>query len=233
MKKVLILSSFVVLLFFSCKKDEIEVVDNSGTYTFQKVEIGSIKLYSKSGEIKDLKTIIMFLNVHDSSNLWFIQKLDSNITLGTVPKITIKQNNQVKLSSEWGDTATYIIKDYNGIQCFESIDTTSYYFQGGSSYVTSKQTSMFLYKPIYSETIYFPGAHQIKTKSCKYLFLSKNKIAYPILTYFYFWSTPQNERHGYNCVSGLNNVFNEEYIKVLNSTDTIAVQQRNYIFMKQ
>ena len=72
MKKVLILSSFVVLLFFSCKKDEIEVVDNSGTYTFQKVEIGSIKLYSKSGEIKDLKTIIMFLNVHDSSNLWFI-----------------------------------------------------------------------------------------------------------------------------------------------------------------
>jgi hypothetical protein len=206
------------------------------------VEIGTIKLYSKSGEIKDPNTINKFINVHDSSLHYFAQNSDWNNDFKNNGKIIILPTNEVKLLN-LGDSAIYNLKNYNQIQYLESKDTTKYTIQ--KYYSSNKDLpskpfyeKMLTYNPLYSDTTLLPSSAviylAIRFKECKYIMLSKNSIKYPLLTYHYFQSFHYGEYYSYNSNAGknINNVFNEATIKELNETDTIAIQQINLIFSK-
>lgn len=225
---------YITLLLISCKHEE--VVDITGTYTSQNVEIGTIKLYSKSGEIKDPNTINKFINVHDSSLHYFAQNSDWNNDFKNNGKIIILPTNEVKLLN-FGDSAIYNLKNYNQIQYLESKDTTKYSLKKYFSFNEDLHSKpfyerMLMYNPIYSDTVVLPSTSAIylaiRLKECKYIILSKNNIKYPLLTYHYFQSRHYSSRAEKN----INNVFNEATIKELNETDTIAIQQINLIFSK-
>jgi len=227
MKKVLTL--FCIIFFLISCKEESE--DNTGTYVSQNIEIGTIKLYSKSGEIKDSKTIYNYINTHDKERHFFIQNVDSTINVKNLCAIEILPKNVAKLIN-FRDSTIYTIKNQNQILYLESKDTS----YDRHDEITPFYAKMFMYNPLYSKTSYTPysnGYNQItKFRNCKYLFLSKNRITYPLLTYNYFQSYQDGLSYRSETCSNINNIFNEESTKLLNATDTIAIQQINLILTK-
>ena len=223
MKKLLTLFCIIFLLI-SCKE---EIEDNSGTYISNNIEIGDIKLYSKSGEIKDSKTINNFIKAHDGIH-YFIQNPDSAIDIKNRYKIVILPINQAKLINS-GDTTNYSIISKNQVLYLETKDTMQY----GNQATTLFYQKMLMYNPIYSEIFDVPSPPYefnsiTKFKPCIYIILSENVITYPLLTYHYFQSYQDGASYSSLTRRNINNIFNEESTKLLNETDTIAIQQ-NYL----
>lgn len=223
--KILLKLFCIVFLLISCK-DEIEI--NTGTYVSENIEIGTIKLYTKSGEIKDSKTISNFVKVHDKIPHFFIQNPDSNINVKDLFRIVILPANQA-LFIYSNDSTIYDIKSQNQILYLESKDTTIYRSDVSSPFYEK----MLKYSPFYSETLEVPHSSYVhvsytKLKPCLYVTLSKNTITFPLLTYHYFQSIPDGTSYNSLARRDLNNIFNEKSTNLLNVTDTIAVQQ-NYL----
>ena len=223
MKKLLTLFCIIFLLI-SCKE---EIEDNSGTYISNNIEIGDIKLYSKYGEIQDSKTINNFIKAHDELH-YFIQNSDSAIEIKNPYKIVILPTNQAKLIN-WGDTTNYSIIRKNQVLYLETKDTMQY----GNQVTTPFYQKMLMYSPIYSEIIDVPSPPYefnsiTRFNPCIYIFLSENVITYPLLTYLYFQFYQDGASYSSLTYRNINNIFNKESTKLLNETDTIAIQQ-NYL----
>lgn len=222
----IILKLLLVALFLTSCEDDFE--NKYGRYYGDRAEIGKIRLFTKEGEIIEQTTISSFLKRHEKHHS-FIQNLDSIIDKLELGEILYNSSTEAVFNHS-EQSFSYDVINKNQILYLESSDTILTPINFDNPF----RKKMFLYRPIYSDTILPPttinAPKYLKYKPCVYLTISSNTIKYPIMSFFIFNSSQYSTN--YTFTGGINNIFNEESISFLENIDTIAIQENKYLYVK-
>jgi hypothetical protein len=162
-----------------------------------------------------------FLKRHEKHHS-FIQNLDSIIDKQDLGEILYNSSTEVVFNHS-GQPFSYNVINKNQVLSLESSDTIF----APINFDTPFRRRMFLYKPIYSDTILPPttinAPKYLKYKPCVYLTISSSTITHPLMSYFILSSSQYSTNYTFS--GGINNLFNEQSISFLENIDTIAIQE--------
>jgi len=214
-----------MLLLSACHNEEVVVIINSGTYAALGQEVGAVRLFTRSGEIKNTTTINNFVKRQDKSG-YFVLNTKSSLYGITGTSLEFLSPDEAVYHYLSNQFPVNVIKRDN-VLYLESKDTTEL-----SVYIYNKDvniyTKILTYTPLYADTLVSDTyLHTIKTKDCFYLTQKDDIIKFPRLSYVYV--EPYSKQAGMY----INNTFNGECVNLLNDLDTLAIQQTAILFLKK
>ena len=148
--------------------------------------------------------------------------------MNTLYRLNYKSSTEIILF-QVADSIIYKVKTQNGISYLESValDTQPIDYYGNVTYPT-----FLLYKPLHADTIQvFENtgiSKYVRFIPCSYANIAYNKITFTYLTYGFF----KNDVSSYYSGSDINNVFDKNYLNLMSIGDTIAIQQKQFIYVK-
>ncbi len=230
MRKIFFVFGLVSILI-GCEKDEINY-DFPITLISTEYRITSeMKLFTKTGQIMDNLIIDKYL-ASDSLG-YFYSRIDTNLQLGA-PDTIIYEYQDTVLFSEPGLWGKRIPKN-NGSYIYFYLTDTLIGFK-----FTMQQNSEFkdiisqigIHKPYYEDfgpsTGFSPSSMYQRVFDAKIAIGSPNKLEFPLLTYR-LSRTKDNYRAGLGRTN-YNNVFDSNVINLLESGDTLAIQEAKIIY---
>ena len=214
MKKAtnLIITLVLLILLFSCKKDQ---DFTPKTYVYQDYTIGQIKLITNTGPITDTSIINNFLHRIPYFK-WFSEPSDFEKGL----EIELITNTSGRMKNYLGDYFDLNITRKNGMLYLEGTDTLvdSY----SSIFIKNER---FKYFPLYYKE--YPNG-DFSHVECTYVIEEGDIIYMPILYYYEKFKVPYM-----TTMENANNEFDEKYLFEIQSdtiVDTIAYQDSRIIY---
>jgi len=206
---------FLLLVILSdCKKDD-NSTPQHGTYHMAATNGSSIRVFAKSGEIKDPAIVDRFTQIDNAE----ISRVSDHMR--TFDTIQIIDGNNARLL-EFGKykdfTYVPISKDFN----FYNSDTVSGY-SSGEVYSRTLSYEICLYKPIvFSEIVVSStqGAYQFQYKRRKdyYIEKSNNQLVTPWIVFTYHYA-------GKHDTYSIQNRLDNNFYKSLQSQDTVVMRE--------
>jgi hypothetical protein len=226
-----IISVFGLLtIIFGCEKDEINYNFPITLISTEYKIISELKLFTKTGQIMDNLIIDKYLA---SNRLgYFYSRIDTNLQLGA-PDTIIYEYQDTVLFSEPGLWGKRIPKNNGNYIYFYLTDTLI-----GNKTMQQESELKDIINQIGIQKPYFedygpstglpPFTRFQRVFDAKIAKGSPNKLEFPLLTYL-LSRTKDNYRTGFG-IKNYNNVFDSNVINLLESGDTLAIQEAKIIY---
>ncbi|MDJ1469024.1 hypothetical protein [Xanthocytophaga flava] len=215
----------IVLLIWSCKKDNEPIFPYPSIYHATRSEITSdVRLFTKQGEIKDQMVITDFMKRYNTAWTTIIAPKSETVTYQDTVKILTKDNVQGPFYLkdaylQFNENIIYIISRDTGYS-----DLNEFY---ESNVVFGK------YKPIYEKKVYYSPSTGVNprvfTIPINYAEYTSEQLKFLTLSYMVKRGTgAYYSTYG----SRYNNSFDPTSYKALLADDTLVVQESNIVYEK-
>jgi len=205
-------------IFGSCTSDDTEL---QGKYVSGTATVSPIRLFTKSGEVKDEAKAVEFITRHGLSE--FVPHYGIDNSHANEVSITFNPGNTAIVTC-FGKTDVRNIVKSNGYIYLEASDITTIYSFANESRITQA----LLLSPLYSKTTTVPTSsgysNKTELKHCYFAKETNGSISLPLLNICIVTHIP-DQIYARESAYNLNNVFNPEISQNLSDVDTIAVQR--------
>ncbi len=211
-----IILAVAVFFLFSCEED---AYDGSGTFYGTSISSSQIRLYAKTGEIKNRSVIEKFVRIHGD----FEPNLDIMLTAYKFQASYVNDSTVVVTSLVSGSVETMTVIDCDSVVIWEGRDTVRQYTQHNEA---------FKYKRLHYTEVLNEDSNVMITNflNCRFVIPSGPDLLMPITFYYHKKGSGSSisERKG-----GGNNEFNLGYLSGFGDTDTVLVYRYNLLLIKQ
>ena len=211
----IILIIFLMIGISSCNKDSVEeLIEYPLTFTSYLITESEIKVYTKDGEI----------TLADSKNK-IIQRYKNNLTdlesveiQGKVIATYLSENTVELTFDNIKEEKSRLVYEKDGLIYWEKQDTS-----GMPVNFTFDVATILKYQPLYYEEFDVPMSTGYR-KAAKYkecFFVKKKNEGFEVPMFDYLYKTV----FGLPTILGINNEFNESRLSLIDSNDTIIIQE--------
>ena len=226
--KALITISSFLLLIFSCKKENADVVYGATYMKSATQTLSEIRYYSRNGNI-DIKSIPAIWIDNDTARFNFLTT--SIRTPGFLDSLKFI-NSQEAISKYYNSETKYTMEKTGSRMILTEKNIIGYHSTYADEYTKSPQYYLLQYKPeVFDEWIIssIRGAYLFgySTKQKVVVEINGDKLFLPIIYY-------QQHRNGQTINSSyLNNNLQKDFYKNIMAGDTIAVMEARLIYMQK